>query len=95
LKLDDGRVLSLRNTALAGVAKLEAMSDHDEGNWRVVYRLTSTRENPFTHHSIQCIEVVFPLTINGKPQPIVKHLLFDTSDTSHPIGAVDDPLSPR
>lgn len=81
LKLEDGRVLRVTNTTLAGVAGLEAMSHMKNiGTWNVTYRFTSTRENPITHHIIQYVEVVFPMTISGKPHPITKHISFDTSD---------------
>ncbi len=81
LKLEDGRVLHVTNTTLAGLASLEAMSQaKNSGTWNVTYRFTSTRENPFTHHIIQYVEVVFPMTISGKPHPTTKHISFDTSD---------------
>lgn len=81
LKLEDGRILRIANTTLAGVASLEVMSQKKNiGTWNVTYRFTSTRENPFTHHIIQYVEVVFPMTISGKPHPITKHISFDTSD---------------
>jgi hypothetical protein len=81
LKLEDGRVLRVTNTTLAGVASLEAMSQtKNMGTWSVTYRFTSTRENPLTHHIIQYVEVVFPMTISGKPHPVTKHISFDTSD---------------
>jgi hypothetical protein len=90
LKLEDGRILHIANTTLAGVASLEAMSQNKNmGTWTVTYRLTSTKENPFTHHTIQFVDVVFPMTISGKPHPITKHISFDTSDPT--LGAFTAP----
>jgi hypothetical protein len=90
LKLEDGRVLRVTNTTLAGVAGLEAMSQaKNTGTWNVTYRFTSTRENPFTHHIIQYVEVVFPMTISGKPHLVTKYISFDTSDPT--LGAFTAP----
>jgi hypothetical protein len=90
LKLEDGRSLNVANTTLAAVASLEAISQNKNlGTWNVTYRFTSTRENPFTHHIIQFVEVVFPMTISGKPHPITKHISFDTSDPT--LGAFTAP----
>ena len=90
LKLEDGRVLRIADTTLAGVASLEAMSQKKEmGTWDVIYRFTSTKENPFTHHMIQFVEVVFPMTLSGKPHPVTKHISFDTSDPT--LGAFTAP----
>jgi hypothetical protein len=90
LKLEDGRVLLITGTTLAGVASLEAMSrNKDTGTWNVVYRLTSIRENPITHHLIQSVEVIFPMTIAGEPHPVTKRIAFDTSDST--LGAFTAP----
>lgn len=90
LKLDDGRVISITGTPLAGLAKVEAMSQGDTGTWSVTYRLLSERENPITHHLIEIIQVVFPIKINGKTVPISKRLSVDKSSEFLSAMGADD-----
>jgi hypothetical protein len=85
LNLSDGKSVDISNTHLAGVAKLEAMTQGHKGKWNVHYRVINTRHvyYPFQvihDHTVEYIEAIFPMTIKGEIHPVSRIIYVDINE---------------